>query len=155
MMEEKEQKQVSLELMEITDAAYLSTIDNNGFPQTRVMGNLRNTEQYQDLKEVFSGHDEDFLIYLTTSASSDKMTQIKANPKVSVYFCKPDDLRSLMLAGTIEIVNDTELEKQIWQDGWEMYWPYGPDGTEYTVLRLVPDFARGWHKDGLFEFKLK
>ena len=154
-MEEKEQKQVSLELMEIADAAYLSTIDSNGFPQTRVMGNLRNTEQYPDLKEVFSGHDEDFLIYLTTSASSDKMTQIKANPKVSVYFCKPDDLRSLMLAGTIEIVNDTELEKQIWQDGWENYYPGGADDPGYTILRLSPIFAKGWYKSAPFEIKLK
>jgi hypothetical protein len=74
-MEEKEAKRVSLELMETAEVAYFSTIDGDGFPQTRVMGNLRNAEQYSGLTGVFSEHNEDFLIYLTTSASSAKMEQ--------------------------------------------------------------------------------
>ncbi|MHC4336127.1 MAG: pyridoxamine 5'-phosphate oxidase family protein, partial [Planctomycetota bacterium] len=82
-MNEKELKQECLKLMEAAEAAYLSTIDGDGFPQTRVMGNLRNAEQYSGLTGVFSEHNEDFLIYLTTSASSAKMEQIKVNPKVS------------------------------------------------------------------------
>ena len=44
-MEEKEAKRVSLELMKVVQDAYLSTVDSDGFPQTRVMGNLRNKEQ--------------------------------------------------------------------------------------------------------------
>jgi general stress protein 26 len=75
-MEEKEARQLGLELMETADMAYLSTVDGEGFPQTRIMGNLRNAEQYPGLKSVFSGHGEDFLVYLTTSASSAKMEQI-------------------------------------------------------------------------------
>ena len=154
-MKEKELRQECLKLMETADAAYLSTIDSDGFPQTRVMGNLRNTKQYPGLKSMFSEHGEDFLIYLTTSASSGKMAQIRANPKVSVYFCNPGEFHGLMLGGEIEVVTDTELKKQIWQDGWEMYWPDGPDGPEYTVLRLLPVYAKGWYKEGPFEFKLK
>ena len=154
-MEEKEAKQVSLELMKVAEAAYLSTIDSDGFPQTRVMGNLRNAEQNPGLIEIFSEHSEDFLIYLPTSASSAKIEQIRANPKVSVYFCNPSEISGLMLAGSVEIVSDSSLKKQIWQDGWEVYWPDGVDGPEFTVLRLLPDFAKGWYKEGPFEFKLK
>ncbi|MHC4889379.1 MAG: hypothetical protein ACYTEO_07960 [Planctomycetota bacterium] len=43
-MEEKEAKRVSLELTEVVQEAYLSTVDSDGFPQTRVIGNLRNKE---------------------------------------------------------------------------------------------------------------
>ena len=154
-MEEKEAKRVSLELMKVAEAAYLSTIDSNGFPQTRVMGNLRNAEQYPGLTEIFGEHSDDFLIYLTTSKSSAKMQQIRANPKISVYFCNPDEFHTLMLAGRTEEVADQNLKKQLWQDGWEVYWPDGVDSPEYTVLRLLPDFARGWYKEGAFEFKLK
>ena len=64
-------------------------------------------------------------------------------------------MRSLMLAGIAEIVTDSKLKKQLWQNGWEMYWPGGVDDPEYTVLRLLPAFAKGWSKDGAFEFKLK
>jgi general stress protein 26 len=152
-MEEKEVKQECLKLMETAEGAYLSTIDSDGFPQTRVMGNLRNTKQYPGLTGTFRDHSEDFLIYLTTSKSSAKMQQIRANPKMSVYFCNPGQFHGLMLSGTAEIVTDQGLKKQLWQDGWEVYWPGGVDGPEFTILRLLPDFAKGWYKEGPFEFK--
>jgi len=154
-MEDKELKQECLKLMEKAEAVYLGTVDSDGFPQTRVMGNLRNAEQYPGLTEIFSEHSDDFLICLTTSKSSAKMQQIRANPKVSVYFCKPGEFHTLMLAGCTEEVTDQDFKKQLWQDGWEVYWPGGADGPEYTVLRLLPDFAKGWYKEGPFEFKLK
>ncbi len=154
-MEDKKLKQECLKLMETANMSYLSTIGEDGFPQTRVMGNLRNEEQYPGLKRMFSEHGEDFLVYLTTSASSTKMAQIKANPKVSVYYSKPSEFHGMMLAGKIEVVTDGNLKKELWQEGWEIYWPDGPDGSQYTVLRLLPDFAKGWYKEGAFEFKLK
>ena len=86
-MEEKEAKRVSLKLMKVVQDAYLSTVDGDGFPQARVMSNLRNKEQCRIADELFAGHDEDFLIYMLTGHSSDKMQQIRANSKVSVYFC--------------------------------------------------------------------
>ena len=153
-MEEKEAKQASLELIESEEVLYLSTIDSNGFPQTRAMGNLRNTEKYPGLRQIFREHTEDFLIYIATGTTSAKMDHIRANPKASVYFCKADEVCGLMLAGTVEIVTDDDLKKRLWQDGWEMYWPGGVDDPEYTVLRLLPAFAKGWSKEGPFEFKL-
>ena len=62
-MEEKEAKRLSLELLESVEVLYLSTIDSNGFPQTRAMGNLRNKEQHPSLAEIFSKHGDDFLIW--------------------------------------------------------------------------------------------
>jgi general stress protein 26 len=83
------------------------------------------------------------------------MAQIRANPKVSVYFCNPSQFHGLMLGGEIEVVTDAELKKQIWQDGWEIYYPGGADDPEYTILRLLPAFAKGWSGKGPFGFKLK
>ena len=87
-MEEKELKQECLKLMETAEAAYLGTVDSDGFPQIRVMANLRNKEQSPGLVEVFAKHSEDFLVYLTTCESTSKIQQIKANSKSSIYFCK-------------------------------------------------------------------
>ena len=154
-MEEKDLKQECLNLMETAEAVYLSTIDENGFPQTRSMLNLRNTEQFANLVKMYEGHKDDFLVFLTTGNASSKIQQIKANTKVSVYFCKPNEFLGLMLGGKIEIVTDTAIKKSLWQDGWEMYYPSGVDGPEYTILRLLPAFAKGWYKEGPFEFKLK
>jgi general stress protein 26 len=154
-MEEKEIKQECLKLMETAEAAYLSTIDSNSFPQTRVMGNLRNKEQCRIADELFAEHNEDFLIYMLTGHSSDKMQQIRANSKASVYFCNPAEFHTLLLMGNAEEIDDPDLKKRIWQDEWKMHWPGGPEDPEFIMLKLLPKWAKGWYKEGAFEFKLK
>jgi len=51
-MEEKELKKVCLNLMETTGVVYLSTIDSDGFPYTRIMSNLRNKKEHPGLVEL-------------------------------------------------------------------------------------------------------
>jgi general stress protein 26 len=158
-MEEQEIKAACLNLMETTDVMYLSTIGSDGFPYTRIMSNLRYKKEYPVLVEIFQQHKEDFLIYMVTSNSSDKMKQIRANPKVSVYLSVfssvPSEFQCLMLGGEIEEVTDKQLKKQLWQDGWKIHWPGGADDPEFAVLKLSPAFARGGYKEKPFEFKLK
>lgn len=158
-MEEKELKQACLNLMETTDVLYLSTIGSDGFPYTRIMSNLRYKKEYPGLVKMFEQHKEDFLVYIVTSGSSVKMKQILDNPKASVHFSfyssKPSEFHSLMLGGEVEEVADKQLKKQLWKDGWEMFWPGGVDDPEYTVLMITPAFARGGYKEKPFEFKLK
>ncbi len=157
-MEEKELKQACLNLMEKVDVVYLSTVDINGFPHTRIMSNLRDKKQYPNLAKMFEQHKEDFLIYMVTSNSSVKMQQIRANPKASVFFAVytevPSDFQCLMLCGEIEEVSDQQLKKQLWQAGWEIFWRAGVNDPEYTVLRLMPAFARGGYKESPFDFEL-
>ena len=157
-MGENELRQACLKLMETVDVAYLSTIDSDGFPHTRIMSNLRDKKQHPNLAGMFEQHQEDFLVYMVTSSSSAKMQQIRNNPKVSVYFSVytevPTDFQCLMLGGEIEEVTDRQLKKQLWQSGWEIFWQGGVDDPEYTVLRLMPTFARGGYKESPFEFEL-
>jgi general stress protein 26 len=156
-MEEKELKQKCLDLMETADAVYLSTIDENGFPQTRAMVNIRNKTQFPDLANVFEGHDDDFLVYMTTDTASTKFKHIKENPKVSVYFCNPKEVCGLMLVGELEIVTNQEVKGQLWQDEWKIFYPGGPDGPEYNILSLSPMIAKCWFRPmpAPVEFKLK
>lgn len=146
-MEEKEAKRLSLEFIETAEIAYLTTIDNDGFPQTRAMFNLRRKKQFPKLHELFrKKHQDDFMVYFTTNTFSPKIDHIKKNPRVSVYYCKPDEWMGLMLGGEIEIVTERGIKKELWQNGWEMYYPGGPDDTDYAVLRLSPMFAKYYHQ---------
>jgi general stress protein 26 len=154
-MEEQELRKKCLQLIDTADAVYLTTIGKDGYPHTRVMGNLRNKQQCRASVELFAEHREDFLIYMLTGHSSAKMQQIRANPKVSVYFCNPAENHYLMLAGNVEELADPELKKRLWQDEWKMHWPGGPDDPEFILLRLLPVFAKGWYKEGPFEFQIK
>jgi general stress protein 26 len=152
-MTESEARRVSFELMGSSDMAYVTTIDEDGLPQTRVMFNLRNLKAFPGLMKLYVGHDEDFLVYLGTNTSSEKMSQIHENPSVCVFYCDNEEYRSLMISGRAEIVEDTELKNQIWQHGWEIYYPQGPSDPDYTVLRLLPVKAKGWHRNRPFDFR--
>ncbi len=154
-MKETEIRQLCLELMESAEVVYLTTIDKSGFPYVRSVFNLRNTKKFPTLTRLFNKHNDDFLVYLSTNTSSKKVSQIKENPSVSVYYCIPEKFRSLMLAGHIELVGDMEIKKTVWQDGWEMYFPKGVEDPDYTVLRLLPLFARGWYENFAYELNFR
>lgn len=153
-MTPQQARQFALNLMETADAALLATVDGEGCPQTRAMLNLRNRKQYPKLARVFAGHEDDFLVYLTTNTSSAKVPQIRAHPAVALYYCTPAEFHGLMLGGKAEIVDDPQVRESLWQDGWEMYYPGGPNDPDHTVLRVLPSVARGWHGGGKFAFDL-
>lgn len=146
-------RQICLDLMRTAPACYLTTIDADGFPHTTAMLNLRDTRQFPSLAAVYEGLDNDFLVYMTTGVQSPKMARLTGNPKVSVYFCDPDQIVGLMLGGEIEVVEDQELKDRIWQEGWTMYYPNGSEGPEYGVIKLAPSVAKGWCKNAHFQLK--
>lgn len=145
-MKEEIARDLSNELMEVSEAAYLTTIDRDGFPETKAMLNLRNVKKYPGLKEVFQQHRDNFLIYFTTNLSSPKIERIKENPKVCVYYCKPDEWMGLIIAGSMEIIDDMDIKKELWQDEWTMYYPNGVEDTDYTILCLKPTYLKGYHQ---------
>ena len=95
------------------------------------------------------------MIYMLTGDSSEKMKQIRANPKVSVYSCNSGELHTLLLTGNIDEIDDADLKKKIWQEEWKIHWPGGPEDPEFIMLKLLPDWAKGFYKEWPFEFKLK
>jgi general stress protein 26 len=148
-------RETCLDLMATSPTCQLTTIDAEGFPHTTAMNNLRCAKEYPSLVQLYQGQDNGFLLYLSTSQQSDKMARIRANPKVSVYFCVPDQFIGLMLGGRIEVITDQTLKNRIWQQGWTMYYPNGPEGPEYGVLRLIPTVVKVWFQGRPFEFKMK
>ncbi len=118
------------------------------------MLNLRCAKQFPPLVKLHEDSDDPFLIYMTTSMQSNKMARMQADPKVSVYFCDPDRFVSRMLGGQLEIITDQALKNRIWQKGWTIYYPNGPEGPEYGIVRLVPKVAKGWNQNGPFELTL-
>jgi len=63
-MELEEAKKMGLELMETSKAAYLTTIDQEGFPITRAIFNLKNKEQFPEFSKFFQKQSDEFLIFI-------------------------------------------------------------------------------------------
>ena len=154
-MNEQEARQQAAQLMTIADVAVVTTMDGNGFPQSRAMFNLPNSTAFPGLTPFFSNHQSNFLVFFSTNTSSSKVAQIKLNPAVSVYYCHPGEWRGLMLGGSMEIVTDSAVKNALWQPGWEMYYPGGADDPDHTVLRLQPATATYYHQLNNFKFDLR
>jgi len=140
-------------LLLTADAAYLTTIDSEGFPQTRAMLNLKNKNTYPELTGFFNRIDN-FTIYFTTNTSSQKVEHIKNNPRISVYYCKPDEWRGVMLNGEISLVNDQKIKEAVWQENWNMYYPKGVTDPDYAVLKLKPRLIKLYHQLNFFKLEL-
>jgi len=154
-LSDREIKKVSLELLESADAAYVTTIDQEGYPQTRCMFNLRNRQKFPKLIELFETHKDDFMVLFTTNTSSAKISHIKKNPAVCVYYCKSEEFHGLMLSGNVEIVDDHRIREQLWHEGWKRYYPMGANDPDHTVLRFLPVKAKGWYKGRAFKFEFE
>ncbi|MFW9907239.1 MAG: pyridoxamine 5'-phosphate oxidase family protein [Candidatus Thorarchaeota archaeon] len=148
-----EDKEMAIYLLSAAKAAIVTTIDKHAAPQTRAMFNLRNKEQWPKLEPFFAKH-EDFMVIFTTNTSSAKIEDIRRNSAVSVYYAIPEESMGLMLGGQMEIVQDPELKKAIWHDGWERYYPSGYNDPDHTVLRLLPTIARGWNQNHTYSFEI-
>jgi general stress protein 26 len=89
-MENIEAQRLSLELLETAEAAYVTTIDPDGFPQTRAMFNLRRKEQFPGLAALFKDHQKDFLAYFTTNTSSPRSNTSKRIPRSPSTTANPE-----------------------------------------------------------------
>lgn len=145
-MNENEARRLTLELLTKSEAVYLTTVNEDGYPLTRAMLNLRNTEKFPRLREFFAGHGEDFLVYFTTNTSSAKVRDILRHPKVSAYYCLPGLWWGVALAGRAELVEDPAEKERVWQPEWEMYYPGGVADPDNALLRLTPEFVRLYHQ---------
>lgn len=125
------------------EAAYLTTIDEQGFPHTRAMVNLRNDQAFPLAAPLFQGHEQDFMTWFSTVRGFEKLRHIERNHRVSVFYCHPQEWCSLLLKGVIQVVYDDEIRKNIWHDDWYEIFPSGILDPRQVVLRLDPVYAQG------------
>jgi general stress protein 26 len=109
--------------------AFLSSVDEEGFPNTKAMLLPRKREGIRCL-------------YFTTNTSSMRVAQYRKNPKACVYFYDRRFFRGVMLKGTVQILEDAQSKEMIWKDGDEMYYPQGITDPDYCVLKFSAQNGR-------------
>ena len=116
-------------IMDKQSIAYISSIDEEGFPNTKAMLAPRKREGMKT-------------IYFTTNTSSMRVKQFRSNPKACVYFCDKRFFRGVMLRGTMEVLEDSESKEMIWHPGDTMYYPLGVTDPDYCVLKFTATNGR-------------
>lgn len=111
-------------LIDKQKTAYISSIDEDGFPNIKAMLAPR-------LRDGVTS------FYFTTNTSSQKVAHFRTNPKACIYFCDKRFFRGVMLKGTVEVLEDQESKDLIWQKGDTMYYPLGVTDPDYCVLKFT------------------
>lgn len=116
-------------LIDKTNISIISSVDNNGFPNTKAMLPPRMREGIK-------------YIFFSTNTSSMRVKQYTNNPKACVYFYDKRFFMGVMLKGTMEVLNDTQSKERIWHDGDEMYYSKGVMDSDYCVLKFTAQSGR-------------
>lgn len=115
--------------------AFIASVDEDGFPNMKAMFSPR---------KIDGNH-----FYFTTNTSSMRAQQFFKNPKASIYFYNRGRFRyeGVMLIGTMEVLEEKEIKKEIWQTGDIIYYPGGVTDPDYCVLKFTA--VKGRHYSDL------
>lgn len=116
-------------LIEKQGVTYISSIDEDGFPNTKAMLLPRKREGIK-------------VFYFTTNTSSMRVKQYKTDSKACIYFCDRRFFRGIMLKGKMEILEDNLSKEMIWKDGDELYYQKGITDPDYCVLKFTAESGR-------------
>ena len=117
----------------------LSSINIEGYPFSRVMTILKNT----DCKEF----------YFLTRVVSLKYEHLKRQPKASLHFYDAATLESVNLTGTLEVFDDDEMKKMVWNKVTTLF-IYRLDDTmkDYCLIKFTAKRARFFTKLTSYNF---
>ena len=128
----------ALELLRGNPYGFLTTVAG-GVPHTRLVQHL--------------AVDDDATVWVGTSPRSRKAAEVAAGGQVSYAVEDRAAFAYVTAVGTAAVVRDEEERAARWQDGLEAFFPGGPRGDDFVLLRLSParlelmSFAHRIHPD--------
>ena len=115
-------------IMKNADVATIAKIDDKGYPRASTISNIKT----DGIKTV----------WFATGLNSGKVKFLSQNNKASV--CYRDGGNNITLTGTIEILTDPELKKQLWLDWFINHFPGGVSDPNYCILKFTTNEAVFW-----------
>ena len=116
-------------LIESQSVSFISSIDEKGYPNTKAM-----------LPPVKRDGIKTF--YWHTNSPSMRIKQFRNNPKTCIYFYDEQNFCGAMLKGTMDVLDDREIKKEIWKDGFDMYYKGGMDGGDFIIIKFTAENGR-------------
>lgn len=106
----------------------VASVDSDGYPRPVQMSKIR-TKGFSE-------------VWMATSADSVKVKDFRENNKAGLCYEHYGD--SVSLRGTVEIVTDDDIRKEMWQDWFIHHFPEGPADKDYTLLHFTGTKATFW-----------
>lgn len=123
-------KEQVFEFIKEQKTAMISSVDENGFPNTKAMLAPRKIDSNN--------------FYFTTNTSSMRVLQYNANEKACIYFYKRGrfSYTGVMLVGTMQVLTDQSVKDDIWRMGDTMFYKKGKTDPDYCVLKFTAQKCR-------------
>ena len=109
--------------------ALISSVDGDGFPNTKAMLPPRKRDGIK-------------FLWFTTNTSSMRVAQYRTNPNACIYFFDKRFFRGVMLKGTMEVLEDAESKEMIWREGDTTYYSKGVTDPDYCVWKFTSQSGR-------------
>src|SRR4051794_22520103 len=85
------------------------TIGEDGMPNCRAM--------------MTQEAEPDMDLWFATRMDSEKVDELRKNPKVGLYYYNQQDWSYVSIGGTVEVIQDQERFKQYWKESWRRWFP--------------------------------
>lgn len=148
---DKKAREAGLALTKRAKFVYVTTVDETGFPETRVMFNLLKVRA-KPLSSGPAAVKRDFANYLGTNTSSKKVAQMRKDDRVCLYYSDNAKYEGCMVRGRVVEVTDAAVRKGVWTPSWMMYYHGGLDGGDFSLLAFEPETVKYYHGLSLKEF---
>ncbi len=129
-------------LVEKSTRAFIGSVDDEGYPNMKVMLSPREHDGIKDF-------------YFTTNTHSMRVKQYMKNPKACIYFFDGRFFRAVMLKGKMEVLQDQATKDRIWREGDDLYYKLGVTDPDYCVLRFTAKSGRFYENFGSVDFKVE
>jgi general stress protein 26 len=119
------------EMIKDIDFCMLTTMDEQGDPHSRPMSSNGDIDPNGDL-------------WFFTAASSHKVSEVEASPKVNVSFADPENQRYVSVTGVAHLVRDRKKIDELWRPEFKMWFPEGKDDPEIALLKVSLEKGEYW-----------
>ncbi len=112
-------------LQAATYCFFITAGDEGGWPAARLM-------------QPFAPQD-DLTIWMGTSPASRKVRDVQQNHRVTLASMDMQENAYITMLGLASLEEDIGERQRFWRDAWSAFFPQGPTGDDYVLLRFVPE----------------
>jgi general stress protein 26 len=102
----------------------MGSVDEDGFPNVKALLKPRKREGIKTF-------------WFPTNTSSVHVAQFRVEPRSCLYFFDRRTHKGVMLRGKMEVIEDGETKKMIWNEGDVRYYNKGVNDPDYCVLKFT------------------
>ena len=115
------------QMLEKNPFVTVATFGTDGYPDVRVL--------------LVAAKDDVDTIWFATGTESNKIAQLRKNPKAVLYAYDMEIMAEFRLFGTVELLSDSAARQKIWRDDFLEHFPDGIDSPNMVVLRFQTDHS--------------